>query len=476
MACIVTQHKTSCVVRRYNTKLPACHNTQRARVGQHNTRIGNLMCLVAFLVPHNFRASGVLMRSSLAGAMVLFSAWASVKLCALDMLLWYVSLTAVNLVHACRLGYVLWPARITPELTDVYDKLFRPLKVPRVPFMQLAREGRIEMLPAGHIYAEEDITTAATRLSLLLSGRLSVSCDSTHLHYIFPNQFVDSPEWETNRHVEHPTELFQVTVVSDEASVLLVWPREKLLALLHTNDSLSSVILNLVGRDITTKLYSLTEQQEQQRSNSTSMLMPGDRVRPLLRGMASGSGAYGRVSRPSFCHSNQTDPRLTRQILDSLPGSSEKCSSSNVRTAGSNVKKETSSDAGGCNAVRETLGALSHTSPDLLDQTTPSVINGANHEVQSSRDDTQTPHSRHSDGEELASTGRGSNTEGKELSTGIAHNDGVMRLVPYQSSTHFSSPSASSSSHKHVKTDLLHDSYSPSSSLLSDPALVETAV
>lgn len=37
---------------------------------------------------------------------------------------------------------------------------------------------------------------------------MRVSCDETHLHYIQPYQFVDSPEWEANR--EQSDDVFQV--------------------------------------------------------------------------------------------------------------------------------------------------------------------------------------------------------------------------------------------------------------------------
>lgn len=39
---------------------------------------------------------------------------------------------------------------------------------------------------------------------------MRVSCDATHLHYIQPFQFVDSPEWEANR--EQSDDVFQVRI------------------------------------------------------------------------------------------------------------------------------------------------------------------------------------------------------------------------------------------------------------------------
>ena len=34
--------------------------------------------------------------------------------------------------------------------------------------------------------------------------RLEVLCDGIHLHYVIPNQFIDSPEWESERAFREP--------------------------------------------------------------------------------------------------------------------------------------------------------------------------------------------------------------------------------------------------------------------------------
>ena len=49
--------------------------------------------------------------------------------------------------------------------------------------------------------------------------RLKVSCEGTHLHYIYPHQFVDSPEWESSH--ESSEDMFQVTL--DEAFTALAF-------------------------------------------------------------------------------------------------------------------------------------------------------------------------------------------------------------------------------------------------------------
>jgi hypothetical protein len=43
---------------------------------------------------------------------------------------------------------------------------------------------------------------------VVLYGRLRVTCDDMHLHYVEPHQFIDSPEWEANH--DNSDDVFQV--------------------------------------------------------------------------------------------------------------------------------------------------------------------------------------------------------------------------------------------------------------------------
>ncbi|XP_050696661.1 blood vessel epicardial substance-like isoform X2 [Eriocheir sinensis] len=221
-------------------------------------QVANFICLLAFLVPHNFRLSGLVMRSVLSVGVLLFTLWAGLDLCAIDILAWNLSFLLVNGAHVLYLTYSVWPPRVHPDLLDLYDKVFRPLKVNRQNFRHLVREAKVLWLEAGETYALEDITPADERLSILLTGKLRVTCDSTHLHYILPNQFIDSPEWEACP--DDSDELFQVTIVAEEKSKYLRWNRARLRQVLRLRPFLHAIIHNLVGKDITTKLYSLNEQ------------------------------------------------------------------------------------------------------------------------------------------------------------------------------------------------------------------------
>ncbi|CAH0749749.1 unnamed protein product [Diatraea saccharalis] len=86
---------------------------------------------------------------------------------------------------------------------------------------------------------------------------MRVSCDETHLHFIQPYQFVDSPEWEANR--EQSDDVFQVTVVAEEVCTCVCWPRMRLERVLRHRPALKVVLDCLIGKDITHKLYSVSE-------------------------------------------------------------------------------------------------------------------------------------------------------------------------------------------------------------------------
>ena len=53
--------------------------------------------------------------------------------------------------------------------------------------------------------------------------------------------------------------LFQVSIGALEDSRLLVWPAEQLQQYLKSKPFLTAVFTNLVGKDITTKLYQVSQ-------------------------------------------------------------------------------------------------------------------------------------------------------------------------------------------------------------------------
>lgn len=99
--------------------------------------------------------------------------------------------------------------------------------------------------------------TSIDKLSLLVSGRIRVTVDGEFLHYIFPFQFLDSPEWDSLK----PTEegIFQVTLTAETDCRYVSWRRKKLYLLLAQHRYISRLFSVLIGSDIADKLYALND-------------------------------------------------------------------------------------------------------------------------------------------------------------------------------------------------------------------------
>ncbi|KAL4710529.1 hypothetical protein ACJJTC_008931, partial [Scirpophaga incertulas] len=217
----------------------------------------NLCFAIAFLAPKSFKQSILVLRALAAAGAVLMGMWAGAEVCTPDVLAWSLALVLVNSIHTVFLIIRFLPPALSLELTDLYLKLFKPLKVNKKHFQELTREARIVRFEPGEAYAVEEVTPADERLSILLKGKMRVSCDETHLHYIQPYQFVDSPEWEANR--EQSDDVFQVTVVAEDLCTCICWPRMRLERVLRHRPALKVVLDCLIGKDITHKLYSVSE-------------------------------------------------------------------------------------------------------------------------------------------------------------------------------------------------------------------------
>uniref|UniRef100_A0ACB8GD64 Popeye domain-containing protein 3 n=1 Tax=Sphaerodactylus townsendi TaxID=933632 RepID=A0ACB8GD64_9SAUR len=87
--------------------------------------------------------------------------------------------------------------------------------------------------------------------------RIRVTVDGEFLHYIFPLQFLDSPEWDSLR----PTEegIFQVTLTAETDCQYVAWRRKKLYLLFAKHRYISRLFSILVGSDIADKLYALND-------------------------------------------------------------------------------------------------------------------------------------------------------------------------------------------------------------------------
>ncbi|KAJ8283104.1 hypothetical protein COCON_G00056230 [Conger conger] len=116
---------------------------------------------------------------------------------------------------------------------ELYRALFRPLGATPAEFSPVVEASgtRVWTLHEGDAYALEQ-ATPIDQLSLLLSGRVRVSLDGQFVQYIFPFQFLDSPEWEALQPTDEGT--FQ-------------------------DRYLGRIFAVLLGNDIADKLYALNE-------------------------------------------------------------------------------------------------------------------------------------------------------------------------------------------------------------------------
>ncbi|XP_071625704.1 popeye domain-containing protein 3-like isoform X2 [Temnothorax longispinosus] len=204
----------------------------------------NIFFAAAFLVPRSLKASIFALRSLLTLGFMLAALWAGSTICALDAMLWCLALGLVNGIHSLILACQFLPPALNPELAELYLKVFAPYKVNKQHFQELAKEARILKLDSDQTYATEGVTPADTKLSVLLRGKLRVTCDGTHLHYIRAYQFVDSLEWEATH--EHDADVFQVTIRAEEPSTYICWTRMKLLRVLRHRPVLKVVLYTLI--------------------------------------------------------------------------------------------------------------------------------------------------------------------------------------------------------------------------------------
>ncbi|XP_053420563.1 popeye domain-containing protein 2 isoform X2 [Nycticebus coucang] len=184
--------------------------------------------------------------------------WGWFNACGLDIVIWSFLLVVACLLQLAHLGYRLREDTLTEEFDLLYKTLCLPLQVPLQTYKDIVHccKEQVLTLATEQTYAVEG-ETPINRLSLLLSGRVRVSQDGQFLHYIFPYQFMDSPEWESL----HPSEegVFQVTLTAETSCSYISWPRKSLHLLLTKERYISCLFSALLGYDISEKLYTLND-------------------------------------------------------------------------------------------------------------------------------------------------------------------------------------------------------------------------
>ncbi|XP_032877982.1 uncharacterized protein LOC116973784 [Amblyraja radiata] len=192
----------------------------------------------------------------LAAAFLCTSIWAWTDVCAADIFSWNFALVVVSAVQLVHVAYQLRSVSFPEELHNLYAAVLQPLGVPLAVYKKLVTCCSLVSLDKDHCYAMEG-KTPIERLSLLLVGRIRVTADGELLHYIYPYQFLDSPEWDSLRPSENG--IFQVTLTAETDCRFAAWRRKKLYLLFARHRRISRLFSVLIGKDIADKLHSLND-------------------------------------------------------------------------------------------------------------------------------------------------------------------------------------------------------------------------
>ncbi|XP_051999007.1 popeye domain-containing 2 isoform X2 [Xyrauchen texanus] len=197
--------------------------------------------------------------SFLAPSFLCLALWGWLTVCGLDVFLWNLLLMLQCLAQVYHLIFRLMQDGLTnEELSVLYKAVYLSLDVPVQVFKEItaASENKVLSLVAEETYAVEG-KTPIDQLSFLLSGRIRVSLKGQFLHYIFPHQFLDSPEWESLRPTEEGN--FQVTLTAETDCRYISWRRRRLYLLLSKDRYIARLFSVMLGSDIADKLYSLND-------------------------------------------------------------------------------------------------------------------------------------------------------------------------------------------------------------------------
>ena len=134
-------------------------------------QLANLCMVISFLTPSNFKHHCFFLRLMLNFGFLFLVIWSAVFICMPDVFAWNLVFLFVNMFHLAYLGYQIIPQRFSKTCEDVYAKTFKPLKVSRRQFRDIAQFGNILVLAKGAVYAKEGNSRCGQKLSMLLKGR-----------------------------------------------------------------------------------------------------------------------------------------------------------------------------------------------------------------------------------------------------------------------------------------------------------------
>nr|CAH0102370.1 unnamed protein product [Daphnia galeata] len=212
-------------------------------------QLANVFLFLSYLAPAGLYGL-IYLRLMLAIGSAFLSIWGWIIICAFDTFLWNAIFFLINAVHAVVLIFSLKPMALDEQVEQVYRDIFRPLKVSKQQFKQVAKCVKsIRPLKRGEYFAVEQETEIET-LSLLLSGIMFVIENGKTLYVLSPMQFLDSAEWfeDSGDH------FYQGSIQACEESRVLLLHRDKLQSILKKDLFMQSVFHQILGRDVVRKL------------------------------------------------------------------------------------------------------------------------------------------------------------------------------------------------------------------------------
>lgn len=131
----------------------------------------NVFFVISFLVP-NQNHFVIPIHLFLTIGYFLYSLWSWKIVCETAVFGWNFTLMIINFGQSSFLIYTMRKVKFSKELEQVYQYLFKPMKISRLLFRKLVSSeyAQIITLQVGECYATENITRS-DRLGLLVSGR-----------------------------------------------------------------------------------------------------------------------------------------------------------------------------------------------------------------------------------------------------------------------------------------------------------------
>lgn len=88
-----------------------------------------------------------------------------------------------------------------------------------------------------------------------MANRFVVSQNQKALHIVFPNQFLDSPEYFG----VSTDDYFQVSITAIDESKILIWHRDKLKLSIINDEYLQNTFDHILAKDVVKKLMQVSQ-------------------------------------------------------------------------------------------------------------------------------------------------------------------------------------------------------------------------